>query len=252
MHWGLPVRSPELTELFMNAPLATPALSRVRVWDLPTRLFHWLLVVAVLGCVITGNIKGNAMVWHMRFGLLVLALLAFRVIWGFIGGRWSRFSSFVYSPASVFAYLRGMPRSAMHTIGHNPLGAFSVFALLAILGVQVTTGLMTDDEIAFAGPLATKVSAATATLMTGWHKTWGKLIILALVLLHVGAIIAYKLLKKEALTAAMVTGDKVLEARVAQDCPPSADGAAHRVVALAVFCACLGLAWWISRFGVTG
>lgn len=235
----------------MNPHIRSSAPTQaVRVWDLPTRLFHWLLVLAVLGCVITGNIKGNAMVWHMRFGLLVLALLAFRVIWGFVGGRWSRFSAFVYSPASVVAYLRGTPKSVLHTIGHNPLGAFSVFALLLILGVQVTTGLMADDEIAFSGPLATKVSAATATLMTGWHKTWGKLIVLALVLLHVGAIVAYKLLKKEALTAAMVSGDKQLPPEVAQACPPAQDGAAHRLVALAVFAACLGLVWWISRLGM--
>jgi cytochrome b len=222
------------------------SLRRVRVWDLPTRLFHWLLVVAVLGCVITGNIKGNAMIWHMRFGLLVLALLSFRVIWGLVGGYWSRFSTFIYGPASVFAYLRGVPRSVLHTVGHNPLGAFSVFALLAILGIQVTTGLMADDEIAFSGPLATKVSAATATLMTGWHKTWGKFIILALVLLHIGAIVFYKLVKKESLVAPMVKGDKELPF----DCPPSQDAMAQRAVAAVIFAACLGMVWWVSRIGM--
>src|SRR6185436_17472968 len=113
---------------------ATPPSAVVRVWDLPTRLVHWLLVACVTGLVITGHIGGNALVWHMRFGLAVGALLVFRLLWGLIGGRWSRFVSFVYSPAAVWRYLQGRASAADHfDVGHNPLGSFSVFALLGLL-----------------------------------------------------------------------------------------------------------------------
>src|SRR6186713_57701 len=106
----------------------------IRVWDLPTRAFHWLLVVLVTFSVVTAYIGGNAMVWHMRSGFAIFTLLAFRLIWGFVGGHWSRFRAFVYAPSTSLRYLRGesLPHEH-HQVGHNPLGAGSVFALLAIL-----------------------------------------------------------------------------------------------------------------------
>ena len=79
----------------------------VRIWDLPTRLFHWLLALCVIGLVITANVGGNAMVWHFRLGYAVATLLLFRVVWGLVGGHWSRFSSFLYAPASIVRYLKG-------------------------------------------------------------------------------------------------------------------------------------------------
>nr|MCU0941443.1 cytochrome b/b6 domain-containing protein [Hydrogenophaga sp.] len=90
----------------------------IRIWDLPTRLFHWLLAFCVVGLVVTGNVGGAWMEWHLRLGYAVVALLVFRVCWGFIGGRWSRFASFVYSPASLVRYLRGQAPLA-HTAGHS-------------------------------------------------------------------------------------------------------------------------------------
>ncbi|MDP3828920.1 MAG: cytochrome b/b6 domain-containing protein, partial [Polaromonas sp.] len=93
-------------------------IHKIRVWDLPTRLFHWALVAAVVGLAITGTIGGNAMVWHFRFGYSVLTLLLFRIVWGLVGGRWSRFGAFIYSPASVINYLKGKGKPE-HGIGHN-------------------------------------------------------------------------------------------------------------------------------------
>ena len=93
----------------------TPSrLTTVRVWDLPTRAFHWLLALAVVGSVVSAKLGGGAMVWHFRFGYLIFALLAFRVLWGLIGGRWSRFASFIYAPDTLLRYLRGASRADEH------------------------------------------------------------------------------------------------------------------------------------------
>ncbi|MBA3593261.1 MAG: cytochrome b/b6 domain-containing protein [Polaromonas sp.] len=215
-------------------------LNKVRVWDLPTRVFHWALVAGVLGLAISGTIGGNAMIWHFRFGYAVLTLLLFRLVWGLIGGRWSRFGAFIYSPQSVFDYLKGRGK-ADHAVGHSPIGAGSVFAMLGILLAQVGSGLLSDDEIAFAGPLTRFVSNATVSLATNYHKNIGKWIVLALVLLHIAAIVFY-LWRKHNLVGAMLHGDKELVARVA----PSRDDAASRTAALVVLAACAGGVYWIS------
>lgn len=217
----------------------------VRVWDLPTRAFHWLLALAVVGLVVTAKLGGNAMVWHMRLGLAVLALLSFRIIWGLIGGRWSRFASFIYAPGSVVRYLRGEHRPGDHfEVGHSPLGAFSVFALITLLLVQVGTGLISDDEIATTGPLNRYVASATGLLATGWHKGWGQWILLGLVTLHIVAIVVYKLRGKNLVTP-MITGDKPLPANV----PAARDSLASRGLAAVVLAACAAMAVWIARQG---
>ena len=208
-------------------------MNEVRVWDLPTRLFHWSLAACVIGLVITGNIGGNAMVWHGRLGYAVLTLLLFRLVWGLVGGHWSRFSSFLYSPASVIAYLRGQRRPE-HGVGHNPLGMLSVLGLLLVLFAQVTSGLFADDEIAFTGPLTGLVSGHWVSLATGYHKEIGKLILVALVALHLAAIAFYKLVRKQDLVRPMITGDKTVPA----DLPPSSDGARQRWLALFILLLC--------------
>lgn len=219
-------------------------MNKLRVWDLPTRLFHWLLAACVIGLVITGKVGGNAMVWHAWLGCAVGALLVFRLLWGFVGGRWSRFASFIYSPGSTLAYLRGRAHPD-HLIGHNPLGALSVFALLAILAVQVATGLVSDDEIAFTGPLNRFVASATGLAATAWHKQYGQWIIIALVVLHVAAILFYVLVKRETLVKPMITGDK----EAGGSAGPSRDDAGTRVLAALLFAACAGLAAWVSSLG---
>jgi cytochrome b len=221
-------------------------LQAVRVWDLPTRSFHWLLAACVVGSVISAKIGGNAMVWHFRFGYVVFTLLAFRILWGLVGGRWSRFRSFIYAPATVVRYLRGQAEPHEHLdVGHNPLGAFSVFALLALLAAQVGTGLFADDDISNTGPLIKFVSGATSSLLTKWHKNVGQWLIVTLVLLHIGAVLFYLVKKKQNLVRPMLTGDKLLPARV----PASVDHLPSRAVALLLVGACAALVAWLVSLG---
>ena len=207
-----------------------------RVWDLPIRIFHWGLVTLVIGLVATGLMGGNAMVWHMRFGFAVLSLLLFRVVWGLIGGRWSRFGSFIYAPGTVLAYLKGSGKPE-HSVGHTPVGAGSVFAMLLFLLAQVGTGLFSDDDIATSGPLAKFVSNAVVGSATWYHKNVGKYALLLLVSLHIAAIVFYLVKRKENLIAPMVHGDKAL----VRPLPASRDDANTRALAAAVFAACAGL-----------
>jgi cytochrome b len=217
-----------------------------RVWDLPTRLFHWLLAAAVIGCVVTAKIGGNAMLWHTRLGFCVMALIVFRLAWGLVGGHWSRFARFIYAPGTLLRYLRGQARPEERLdVGHSPTGALSVFAILAVLSVQVGLGLVSDDEIAFIGPLNRYVSTETGLLATSLHKTWGQWLIIGLAGLHVLAIGVY-LVKKNNLLRPMIDGDKALPPGT----PASADGLAQRALALVLAAAAGGLAWWVSRLGM--
>jgi len=228
----------------MPKPALAPVRVRVRVWDLPTRVFHWLLAGAVTGSVVSAKIGGAAMVWHFRFGYVVLTLVCFRLLWGVLGGRWSRFVSFIYAPATVLRYLRGRAAPAEHLdVGHSPTGAASVFALLGILAVQLGTGLVADDEIANRGPLYKFVSSDTALTATSWHKAWGQWLLLGLVALHIAAILFYLLKKHTNLVTPMLRGDKLLP----PDTPASADGAAQRAWALVLVALCAGLAFWVAR-----
>jgi cytochrome b len=230
----------------MSSPPAEAALRPTRVWDLPTRLFHWLLALAVVGSVVSGQIGGNAMVWHTRLGLLVLALLAFRLVWGFVGGRWSRFSAFLYGPRSVMAYLRGdTGPGGRYDIGHSPVGALSVWALLLLLAVQVTTGLVADDEIATTGPLNRFVSSRIANAASAWHEEVGKVVLIVLSVVHVAAVFYYLWRRKKNLLAPMIHGDAALP----DDIPASRDGPAQRVLALVVVLAAAAFAWWLGSFG---
>jgi cytochrome b len=223
-------------------------MQRIRIWDLPTRLFHGLLLLCVVGSVVTGKTGGTWMVWHFRLGYCIVALLAFRIVWGFVGGHWSRFASFIYAPSSLVAYLKGQGKPE-HSAGHNPLGAGSVFALLLVLIAQVVSGLTSDDEISNAGPLAKYVSSAKVSLANWWHKDIGEPAIYALVALHVLAILFYLYKKKENLIRPMVDGDKTMDLAAGAHVPAAKDGAAQRLLAAVIFALCCGLAWWISRLG---
>lgn len=216
----------------------------VRIWDLPTRLFHWALAASVIALVVTAKVGGNAMEWHLRLGYGVLALLVFRTAWGLVGGRWSRFASFLYSPARLLRYLRGAAHSE-DGIGHSPLGALSVFALLAALAAQVATGLLSDDEIAFTGPLTRFVSNAVVGQATSYHKEIGQYLVLGLLALHLLAVAFYVLVRRQRLVRPMLHGDKVLPAPAA----PSRDDWVTRVAALVLLLLSAALAWWVSSLG---
>lgn len=225
----------------MTSPLASAAPRRLRIWDLPTRLFHWSLAASVIALIVTA--KTGAMDWHFRLGYFVLALLLFRILWGFVGGRWSRFSAFIYAPSSVLAYLCGRAAAA-HRVGHTPLGALSVFALLGVLAVQVASGLMSDDAITFTGPLASKVPGAWSSAATDWHKDVGQWLVIALLVLHAAAVLVYVLFKRQTLIRPMLSGDKPVEA--AAQLPASRDDWKSRTLALLLFGLCAALARWVA------
>lgn len=223
--------------------MSTP--DTLRIWDLPTRLFHWLLALSVAGLIVTGNVGGEWMTWHFRLAYAVLGLLFFRLAWGVVGGRWSRFAAFVPTPARLWAYLRGQGADRP---GHNPLGALSVLALLLVLGLQVASGMVIDDEIANTGPLMGWASKAWVHRATYWHVTWGKWALYGLVGLHVLAIVFYAVVKKKRLVKSMVTGDAPVEPQW-QDRRPSADGWRQWALALAVLAVA---AWAVYRLLVLG
>ena len=218
---------------------------RVRVWDLPTRVFHWSLVLCVIGAVVSGNIAGNAMVWHFRFGFCILTLLLFRIVWGFVGNRYARFSSFLPNPLAAWKTLRG---AASNTLGHNPLGAWSVYAFLVMLSVQAITGLFSNDDIANEGPWAVKIAKDLSDALTSWHKGYNKGIIVGLMLLHIAAILYYRYVKKERLLKAMITGDKEVVASESADetirVQSAEDTTALRLRALAVLAICAAVVWF--------
>jgi cytochrome b len=205
----------------------------IKVWDLPLRLFHWLLVIAVGGALVTVNLGGNWMIWHGRFGLAVVGLLAFRLVWGLVGSTHARFASFFPTPQRLMEQVRGQ----WHRPGHTPLGALSVFAMLLLFGFQAVSGLFATDDIAFSGPLARQVSSALSSDMSRWHR-WTEELLYLLIALHLLAIIFYRL-RGKALVAAMIHGRKHADA---QTPPASGGGWIMLILALAVAAAAVYLA----------
>jgi len=188
----------------------------VRAWDVPVRLFHWALVLMVIGAVTTGLLGGNAMVWHMRCGYAVLALVLFRVTWGLVGSTTARFSDFLYGPARVLGFARDiLTRRPAHYIGHNPLGGWMVLVLLLVLLFQASSGLFANDDIATEGPLAALISKGLSDRLTGWHKLNVNLIYV-LVALHVSAVAFHWFGRGENLVTPMFTGDKRMPAPVGE------------------------------------
>ncbi len=178
------------------------------VWDLPLRLFHWVFALSVAASWATAKAGVDWMQYHIYLGYLIIGLLVFRVIWGFIGPRHARFSSFLQRPAAVWSYARGLLRADSHpSVGHNPLGGLMVILMLALVAVQATTGLFTTDTILWTGPYYPSVSSATASLLSTVHNLNFN-IILAAVGLHIAAIVYYRTFKKQNLVSAMFTGYK--------------------------------------------
>jgi cytochrome b len=210
-------------------------MKKIRVWDLPIRLFHWVLVVLITVSIITQAIGGNAMEWHFRSGYAVLALIAFRLIWGLVGTRYARFSDFIHGPSSILAYLRGdNDRSYKTYHGHNPIGSLSVFALLGVILVQAVSGLFANDDIAAEGPLVKFVSEELSDSFTWFHTEVSAFVVYFLIGLHIAAIIYYYFGKKRNLVKPMITGDKEVDA----DAPAANDSWAMRMLAAGILGAC--------------
>lgn len=173
---------------------------RVRIWDWPTRAFHWLLVLLIAAMWWTGDTDVEL---HVTLGIVTTGLLLFRLIWGLIGSSTARFSNFLKGPRGVISYLNG---SAGHALGHNPLGGWSVALMLAVLTVQVALGLFSEDDDGLAwGPLSTWLDGDTAEWVTEWHQ-WLFNPILALIALHVAAVLYYAVVSRRNLVGPMITG----------------------------------------------
>ncbi|MBU2089895.1 MAG: cytochrome b/b6 domain-containing protein [Alphaproteobacteria bacterium] len=201
-----------------DRPLAT---KRALIWDIPTRLFHWLLVGAILGAYLTDQFGGIDRTWHMRFGYAVLGLVLFRIVWGLVGSQPSRFASFIPGPRRLLDYLSHIgERQARPTATHNPMGALSVLALLAVVLFQAVTGLFVDDAILTQGPLASLVPGWVTSLATNIHA-WNFNVLVALIVLHLAAIAFYHLYKRENLLGPMITGWKTLPASLVPQKPAS-------------------------------
>lgn len=189
--------------------LSGPAQARQSVWDLPTRVVHWLLAALIVFS--WWSVKNHHTDWHIWSGVAILTLLVFRLLWGFVGSSTARFSSFVRGPRTVAVYLRGKWTG----IGHTPLGALSVVAMFIAVAVQVGLGLISQDEDGlYAGPLSGMVSLETSDAARDLHEEWFEYVIIALIALHIAAIIFYRLRGRK-LTKPMITGRAVLDPEAA-------------------------------------
>jgi cytochrome b len=175
------------------------------IWDWPVRAFHWLLVACVAGAWATHYGGLQWFDWHRRLGYATLVLVTFRVAWGFVGPRHSRFVSFVRGPAAVMAYLRAGVWA--QGPGHNALGGWSVLAFLAVLLLQAASGLFANDAIANAGPFYGWVSPSTSDRLTSIHA-FNSNVLLVLISVHLVAIAVFDLWARRGLVRAMVTGRK--------------------------------------------
>ncbi|MFH5924622.1 cytochrome b/b6 domain-containing protein [Roseomonas xinghualingensis] len=216
---------------------------KVKVWDGWIRLVHW--AIAVLLGASWWTASTGRMEWHMLSGQAILALLLFRIAWGFLGSETARFSRFLRSPLAGLRHLRHLHRREPDTeIGHNAAGGWMVLVLLCAMLVQAVSGLFTDDGILARGPLARSVEPATADAARSLHLLTFDLV-LVVVALHILAVLAYALLKRQDLVRPMVTGFKRL--------PTAMAGMAPRMgspwLALALLCLAAGVVVAIARQG---
>jgi cytochrome b len=188
----------------------------VMVWDLPLRIFHWLLVVGVLGAYITATLGGSLIDWHGYFGVLVLGLLLFRLIWGFAGTFHARFANFIPTPARLLSYINGQWQG----VGHNPLGALAVFAILITALFIASSGLFANDDIAFQGTWSNLIDKALSDTLSAWHSLAFD-VLSVLIVLHIAAIGFYRWHKQQNLVLPMLTGKKRLfqsESNTSENC----------------------------------
>ena len=209
-------------------------------------MFHALLVLCVVGLVITGEMGGDAMRFHFWLGYAVLTLVFFRLVWGLVGGYWSRFIHFVPKPTTLIAYLQAVRYQQVKSyVGHNPIGALSVLAMLSILLLQVFSGFMSDDEISNSGPWTALVPGNWVEWATEYHGEVGKTVLLTLIGLHVATVLYYKHMKKDDLISPMLHGDK----NVPEGTPASRDTFSSRLFAIGVLVGCAYVVYRLVQLG---
>ena len=180
----------------------------IRIWDLPVRIFHWVLVAIFAFQAVTGWLGGYLMQWHLMSGYALLVGVVFRIIWGFAGGTHARFASFIAGPVATLRFARRLfSRQAVPQLGHNPLGGWSVMLMLASLLLQGATGLAANDGVITEGPFAKVVGIEVSNVISEIHR-WNFWVLVVLSSLHVAAVIFHWLVKKENLTGPMFTGIK--------------------------------------------
>lgn len=204
---------PGASNIAGSAAKREPAFRPVRVWDLPTRFFHWAIVVLLAALYVTW--RANWMNAHVLSGEILLALILFRILWGFFGTETSLFVRFAASPVRAFRHLATFGHRESDTgVGHNPAGAWVVFTMLGLLLAEVLTGLYVNNDVANEGPFTEFVPAPVANAITDLHAIlWN--IILALVVLHILAIAAYAIVKGHDLVRPMINGNKCLPETIA-------------------------------------
>ncbi|MCW1402646.1 cytochrome b/b6 domain-containing protein [Novosphingobium sp. MW5] len=211
-------------------------MRKTRLWDLPIRLVHWSLVVLIPAMWWTA--ENGDLSTHMTLGYVILAIVLFRIIWGFVGSSNARFSQFLKGPGAVMAHLGGKAQKAY--AGHNPAGGWSVLALLLLLATQLGLGLFALDEDNVGSLLTSMVSYDTARAMADLHEI-GFNVILAFVVLHIGAVIYYSLVKKDRIVPPMITGSRDLPDDV------EAPRIAPLWKAVVVLILTSAFAWWIAK-----
>ena len=230
--------------------------TRIKVWDLPTRLFHWVLVLTIFASWYSMKIGGLAAFSaknfgtdpflsdaevHGWFGMAALILIVFRIGWGLIGSTTARFTNFIKGPGAVIGYLKAS-KAGEHPLhaGHNPAGGLMVVALILLIGVQGAMGLFANNDIMFDGPLMRLVGKDMSDYLTFLHKQWFY-VLLGLIALHVAAVLFYKFVKKDDLITPMIVGKK--------DWPDAAPTPSLRftnpLVALVLLAAAYGAIWWV-------
>jgi cytochrome b len=220
--------------------VSSPAV-RIRVWDLPTRIFHWALAALVIFSFTTGKVGGGWMEWHLKSGYAIAALLVFRLAWGFAGSQTARFTGFLRGPRAALDYARQTFGGRQpFTEGHNPMGGWMVVFMLALLALQAASGLFADDEIATQGPLAAKVSNALVARMTTIHK-YNEWVIVGAVALHVIAVAAYQWGLKVDLLRPMFRGWKHVPAELRATEPRRASN----ILAVVLAALAASLVYWL-------
>ncbi|MBI1402747.1 MAG: hypothetical protein GC147_06005 [Porphyrobacter sp.] len=210
----------------------------IRVWDPLLRLSHWSF--ALLVPILWWTAENKVWAWHRRLGLVLLGILVFRILWGFVGTRTALFADFVKGPGTVLAYLRGALPGAATRIGHSPLAGWSTLALLAAMLVQVGMGLFAGDPFdGMTGPLNPLVGVMTADTLTEWHETFFY-VVAGLAVLHLAAIVYYASFKGQDLVSPMLSGERPASEGV------EGNGPMPWLRGLAAVAVAAGFAWWIT------